>query len=135
MNEKQQQTSQKPHGRFSQAKNHRWTNLLSQTKRKSNASIKKMEVLLVLPLYLIWFFIWWRFRHVIKAMADVENILNNDDFFGDTNDTPKKYLKKEIVSVSAFSLASAIIKWIQEKVCKASDEIINKTYAESPIKK
>ena len=50
MNEKQQQTSQKPHGRFSQAKNHRWTNLLSHTKRKSNASIKKMEVLLVLPL-------------------------------------------------------------------------------------
>ena len=48
------------------------------------------EVLLVLPLYLILFFIWWRFRHVIKAMADIENILNNNDFFGDIVDTPKE---------------------------------------------
>ena len=47
------------------------------------------EVLLALPLYLILFFIWWRFRPVIKAMASVENMLNNDDFFGDIADTPK----------------------------------------------
>ena len=38
------------------------------------------EVLLTLPLYLILFLIWWRFRHVTKAMADVEKILNNDEF-------------------------------------------------------
>ena len=46
---------------------------------------KKMitEVLLVLPLYLILFFIWWRFRHLIKIMADVGDILNDDEFFGD----------------------------------------------------
>ena len=68
-------------------------------------------------------------------MADVENILNDDDFFGDTNDTPNKHPKKGIVSVSAFNLASAIIKWIQEKVYKPSDETISKTYAEGPIKK
>ena len=48
------------------------------------------EVLLILPLYLILFFIWWRFGHVIKAMADVENILNDDEFFGDIVDTPKE---------------------------------------------
>ena len=47
------------------------------------------KVLLVLPLYLILFFIWWRFRHLIKAMANVENIFN-DDFFGDIVDTPKE---------------------------------------------
>ena len=41
------------------------------------------EVLLVLPLYLILFFIWSRFRHLIKIMGEVENILNDDDFFGD----------------------------------------------------
>ena len=53
---------------------------------------KKMitEVLLALPLYLILFFIWWRIRPVIKAMASVENILNDDDFFGDTVDAPKE---------------------------------------------
>ena len=39
------------------------------------------EVLLILPLYLILFVIWWRFRHLINIMADVENILNEDDFF------------------------------------------------------
>ena len=50
------------------------------------------EVLLILLLYLILFLIWYRFRHVIKSMTDVENILNNDDFFGDIVGTPKKAL-------------------------------------------
>ena len=48
------------------------------------------EVLLVLPLYLILFFIWWRFRLLIKIMADVGDILNDDEFFGDVVDTPKE---------------------------------------------
>ena len=39
------------------------------------------EMLLVLPLHLILFFIWHRFRHLIKIMADVGDILNDD--FGD----------------------------------------------------
>ena len=70
---------QKPPRRFSQAKYHRWKFL----------TFKKMitEVLLV-PLYLILFFVWWRFRHLIKAMTDVGDILN--DFPGDIVDTPKE---------------------------------------------
>ena len=48
------------------------------------------EVLLTLPLYLALFLIWWWFRHLIKAMTDVENILNDDDFFGDTVNTPNE---------------------------------------------
>ena len=49
------------------------------------------EVLLVLPLYLILFFIWWRFQPLIKAMTDIEDILLNDnDFFGDIVDTRKE---------------------------------------------
>ena len=54
--------------------------------------IKKMitEVLLILPLYLTLFLIWWRFRHLIKMMADVGKILNDEDFFGDIVDTPKE---------------------------------------------
>ena len=53
--------------------------------------LKKMitEVLLIIPLYLVLFFIWWQFQHVIKAMADVENVLNGRGFFGDIADTPK----------------------------------------------
>ena len=58
--------------------------------------IKKMitEVLLILLLYLILFFIWWRFRPIINAMDDVENILNDDEFFGDTVGTPKKHIEQ-----------------------------------------
>ena len=51
-------------------------------------------MLLVLPLYVILFFIWRRFRYVIKAMADVGNILNDDDFFGDIVDTPKEGIEQ-----------------------------------------
>ena len=55
-------------------------------------TFKKMitEVLLVLPLYLILIFIWWRFRRLMKIMASVGDILNDDDFFGDVVDTPKE---------------------------------------------
>ena len=48
------------------------------------------EVLLILPLYLILFFIWWRFRHLIKIMAAVGDILNDNELFGDVADTPKE---------------------------------------------
>ena len=47
-------------------------------------------MLLILPLYLTLFLIWRRFRQLIKAIADVENILNDDEYFGDTVDTPKQ---------------------------------------------
>ena len=69
-------------------------------------------------------------------MADVENILNDDDFFRYTVDTPKKgtkqhknrqCLKSAIGSGKAYLLGS---KWTNERVDKASDETINKTYAE-----
>ena len=47
-----------------------------------------IEVALILPLYLTLFFIWWRFRHIIKIMSDVENILN------DVVDTPKEGIEQ-----------------------------------------
>ena len=64
--------------------------------KKEQRFIKKMitEVLLILTLYLILFFIWRRFRHLIKAMADVENILNDDDLFGDAVETPKECIEQ-----------------------------------------
>ena len=94
------------------------------------------EVLLVLPLYLILFFIWQRCQPLIKAMSGVGDILNSDDFF-DTVDTPKEgidqYKKRESLKGimsrgKAYLLGSS--KWTYEKVDKASDETINKTYAE-----
>ena len=60
------------------------------------------EVLLILPLYLILFFIWWRFRRLIKIMADVGDTLNDD--FDDVVDTPKEgieqHKKREELKVS-----------------------------------
>ena len=52
------------------------------------------EVLLVLPLYLILIFIWWRFPLVIKAMTSLEYIFNNADFFGDIVDTTKEGIEQ-----------------------------------------
>ena len=69
-------------------------------------------------------------------MADVENILNDDDFFGDSVDTPKEgieqhrkreCLKSVISKGKAYLLGS---KWTHEKMGTASDETINKTYTE-----
>ena len=100
--------------------------------------LKKMitEVLLIFPLYLILFFIWWRFRHLIKTTADVGNILNEDDFFGDAVDTPKEGLeehKKRECLKSVIGKGKAHLlghKWTEGRVEKASDETINKTYAD-----
>ena len=69
-------------------------------------------------------------------MADIENILNDDEFFGDAVNTPKEgiqqhrkqeCLKSVISKGKAYLLGS---KWTQEEADKASDETINKTYAE-----
>ena len=67
-------------------------------------------------------------------MADVQSILN-DDFFGDAVDTPKEGIeqhKKQECLKSAIGKGKAHLfgyKWTQEKVDKASDEVINKTCA------
>ena len=93
-------------------------------------------MLLILPLYLILFFIWWRFRHLIKAMTDVGNTLNDDECFGDIGDTPKEGIeqhKKRECLKSVIDKGKAHLlghKWTHGRVDKASDETINKTYAE-----
>ena len=69
-------------------------------------------------------------------MADVENILNDDDFLGDSVDTLKEdieqHRKRECLK-SIISKGKAYLfwsKWTQQKVDKASDETINKRYTE-----
>ena len=51
------------------------------------------EELLVLPLYLILFFIWWQFRHSVNVMAGIGDIFH-DDFSGDVVDTPKEGIEQ-----------------------------------------
>ena len=74
--------------------------------------------------------------NITKAMADVENILNDDDFFGDTVDTSKEGIEqhteqeclKRIIGRGKANLLWG--KWTKEKVDRASDETINETYVE-----
>ena len=93
------------------------------------------EVLLVLPLYLTLFFIWYQFRSLIKAMTDVKDIFN-DDFLGDTVDTPKQgieqHKKRECLEGAIDKGKGHLLgsKWTHKRVDKAIDETINKTYAE-----
>ena len=44
---------------------------------------KVLLLALILPQDVILFVVWWRFWHLTKIMAEVENILN-DEFFADT---------------------------------------------------
>ena len=68
-------------------------------------------------------------------MADVEDIFDND-FLGNVVDTPKEDIeqhKKRECLKSVIDKGKAHLlgyKWTHERVDKASDEIINKTYAE-----
>ena len=67
-------------------------------------------------------------------MTDVENILNDDQFFGDVVDTPKEGIEQhvkweELKSVIEKGKAHFLgNKWTHEKVDKASGEAINKIY-------
>ena len=73
-------------------------------------------------------------------MADVGDILNDNDFFGDVADTPKINIKKRIDQHKKREELKSVIdkgkahllghKWTRERVEKASDKIINKTYAD-----
>ena len=66
-------------------------------------------------------------------MGDIENILNDDEFFGDIVDTPKegieKHKKREFLQ-SVIDKGKLEHRWTHEKVDKESDEAINKKYAE-----
>ena len=92
------------------------------------------EVLLVLALYLILFFIWWLFQPLVKAMSDVGDIFD-DDFFGNIVDTPKEgieqHKKRECLkNFIGKGKGYLLRKWTEERVDKVSDETINKKNAE-----
>ena len=69
-------------------------------------------------------------------MADVGNIVNDNDFSGDIVDTPKEGMEqhkkreclKSVIDRGKVHLLGH--KWAHERVDKVSDKTINKTYAE-----
>ena len=70
-------------------------------------------------------------------MTDVENILNDDEFFVGTVDTLKEgvdqHRKREFLirAVSKGKVLGSKKQWTHEKIDKASDGTINKTYADN----
>ena len=81
---------------------------------------------------LILVFIWWRLQRLIKIMASVGDILDDDEFFRDAFDTPKEATeqhkkREELKSIKDKDKLGH--KWTHKRVDKASDETINKTYA------
>ena len=65
-------------------------------------------------------------------MADVQNILNDDEFFGDIVDAPKESIEqhKNREELKDAVDNGRLYKWTHRMVDKSSDEIINKTYTE-----
>ena len=69
-------------------------------------------------------------------MVDVRDVLNDNEFFGDIVDTPKERIEqhrkrqclKSVIDRGKTHLLGH--KWTHERVDKASDEAISKTYAE-----
>ena len=66
-------------------------------------------------------------------MADIANILNDDEFFGDivniTKESTDKHRKQECLKSIINKVYLLGSKWTKENVDKASYEIINKMYA------
>ena len=64
-------------------------------------------------------------------MADVGDILNDNEFFG-VADTPKEGIKqhKKRKHLKSAIDRGKLHKWTHERVDKASNETLNKTYAE-----
>ena len=66
-------------------------------------------------------------------MGDAENILNDDEFFGDIVHTPKEVIeqhKKRECLKSLIDKGKLGHKWTHGRVDKVSDETINKIYVE-----
>ena len=68
-------------------------------------------------------------------MADVGDILKDNDSFGDIVDTSKEGIEQhkiraELMSVIGMGKVHLGHKWMHGRVDKASDEVINKTYDE-----
>ena len=91
------------------------------------------EVLLVLSLYLILFFIWWRFQPLIKAMTDIEDIFDGY-ILRDIVDIPKEiteqHKKRECLRGAVDKGNLLGIKLTYGRADKANKETINKTNVE-----
>ena len=93
-----------------------------------------LEVLLTLalPIYVILLAIWWGFCYVVKMMSDAENILDNNECFADTANTPKERIeqhKKRVCLKGAISKEKPVVDQNNrhmEELTKLAIESVNK---------
>jgi len=87
-----------------------------------------VEILLVFPIYVVFFVIFWKFSHIIKAMDELENIF-------DVVDTPQEAMDQSKRREFLHNLIESGQKipgktpWTRERLQKASDKVIDKLYA------
>ena len=97
------------------------------------------EVLLIFPIYLIFCWIFFRFRGIINMANVFENFLNEVDTPKEAmqQHSKREFLKQLIESGQTFKI-SGKTPWTIARLDKASDKVIDKLYArmgEEPRKK
>ena len=84
-----------------------------------------IEILLILPLYIGIFVTFFRFRRIIKAMSDIENIFS--ELMSDDQPIDKREFLVEKVK-NGESISNSKTPWTKERLEKASDKVIEKLY-------
>ena len=97
-----------------------------------------LKLALVLPINILIWYILIRYKHVIKAMSSLDNLLSNiDEDFDDVVDTPeegvaqrkkRETLKDAIKYGKVHLLPGKKGKWSAENIDKKTDEEIEKLY-------
>ena len=83
------------------------------------------ELLLIFPLYIGFFVIFYRFRNTIKIMSDIESLMS--DLMSDETPVDKRDFLTEKVKNGEF-ISNSKTPWTIERLEKASDKVINKLY-------
>ena len=91
------------------------------------------EVLLVLPLYVVIFGIFWSFRYIIKMMTEIDEIiLANCSLEEETTqkDTSKRGFFISVIEQGKADKLSGKTPWSMKRLEKATDQVIEKLYNE-----
>ena len=85
-----------------------------------------LELLLIFPLYIGIVVIFYRFRHIINIMTDIDNFMSEL-----MCDIPEELNKREFLIgkiKNGESISNSKTPWTEERLQKASDKVIDKLY-------
>ena len=86
-----------------------------------------LEVLLILPLYVGIFALFFRFRFLIKAMTELNEIFSDMFFEGSAEEVSKRDFLMEKIK-NGESISNSETPWTAERLEKASEKVIDKLY-------